>query len=116
MPEEIPSAQEMLQNKPKIEGRVRFILENYPPTRGDDVLLYRKYLMLYTDVRLTAREFEKFFRIPAPESISRARRKIQKPTSENPILMPTKRVKRKRAINEDGNRAYYSDRQTRLIP
>jgi hypothetical protein len=100
---------DLIKNKPKIEDRVRGILTRFPYTRGDDVLLYRKYLLLYSDVRLTASEFKKFLMIPSPESISRARRKIQKPTSEHPELMPSERVKRKRTKIEGLDREYYAE-------
>lgn len=111
----LPEPQQMIKNKPKLEQRVRMILEEYPPTRGDDVLLYRKYLYLFTNVRLTAQQFKQLLCIPSPESISRARRKVQEPTSEHPKLMPTERTKRKRVILEDVNRAYYGDGQMRLL-
>ena len=101
----------LIKNKETIENRVQFILENYPQTKGDDVLLIYRYLRYYTDVRLSFQTFKQLFTIPAFESITRARRHVQR---QYPALLPTKRVRHKREVLQELNRAYYSDKQMRL--
>lgn len=107
--------EEMIENKPTIEKRVKQILEIYPQTRGDDVLLHYRYLRDFTPVRLSFATFKQLLYIPSPESITRARRKIQA-SEANAHLRPTKRVRHKREGLEGANRAYYSDdrKQTTL--
>ena len=108
--------EEMIANKPTIEKRVKHILEEYPPSRGDDRLLQWKYLRAFTPVRLSFATFEQLrATMPSPESITRARRKIQAQEG-NERLRPTKRVRVKRQGLEGANAAYYrEDRaQTRL--
>lgn len=104
MPDKTP--EEMIKNKPTIEKRVKSILEQYPQARGDDVLLQWRYLRDFTPVRLSFSTFKQLLFIPSPESITRARRKIQAQEG-NIHLRPTKRVRHKREGLEGANRAYY---------
>jgi len=97
-------AQEMIANKPTIEARVKLILEQVPQTKGDDVLLIYHYLRRHSQVKLSFHQFKDLFFCVAFESITRARRRIQK---LNPNLKPTKRVIHKRDNLEAANRAYY---------
>lgn len=59
-----------------VKGRVEFLLENYPATRGNDSYLCWLYLKSFTDIKLPYVAFKKFFEFNL-ESITRARRKIQ---------------------------------------
>jgi uncharacterized protein (DUF58 family) len=108
--------EEMIRNKPTIEKRVKLILEEYPPSRGDDVLLQYRYLRAFTPVRLSFHAFKQLLFIPSPESITRARRKIQAQEA-NAHLRPTKRVRHKREGLEGANAAYYAQdpKQTQLL-
>jgi len=111
------TCEDMIRNKPTIERRVKHILEEYPPSRGDDRLLQWKYLRAFTPVRLSFTTFEQLrMTMPSPESITRARRKIQAQEA-NANLRPTKRVRIKRKGLEGANTAYYGQdkKQTQLI-
>lgn len=78
-------------------GQVERILEQYPETRDDDILLYHKFLVCYGDgvdsLFFNGGDLLKSMRsIPTPESIRRSRQKIQ----EEGRFMGTKRLKRMR--------------------
>ena len=74
--------------------RVRHLLEKYPETRDDDVLLYYTYLHQHSKVEGMMFIWNDFLNImracPAPESIRRCRQKIQ----EGGEFLGQKRLKR----------------------
>lgn len=91
-----------------VEAKVFKVLAMYPKTREDDFLLYAKYLKENNaelkDVGLLyALTHAKNLKMPNFESITRARRKLQR---KNPELSPPKQVAAARAKKETKYRAY----------
>lgn len=89
-------------------SKVKGILDAYPATRDDDMLLYGIFLANFSSVSPD----ENFYyvcqtarvrKLPSYESISRARRKVQE---ENPALRGTQR--RRRMEEEEVYHEYYS--------
>lgn len=83
-----------------IEPIVEEALEKVPATRGDNFILYIEVLKHYVDPRLSLKEVfihHKELGIPALESITRCRRKLQE---KNPNLRD-ERVTKIRAIEEE---------------
>lgn len=82
----------------KIKHKVRYILEKYPDTRGDDVLLLFRYYRIFEPDRVTFKmsDFKALFNMTSPESIRRVRQKIQ----EGGELLPTERTVLKRRRRE----------------
>ena len=64
-----------------------------------------RYYLKYTGIRLKFSDFRELLLAPAPETLSRRRRELQR---EYPHLMPTERTKKKRQRNEEANHNYYS--------
>lgn len=80
-----------------VKHKVRFILEKYPPSKGNDViLLYRYYQHFGNGVKIKAEVFEQLLAVTSPESITRARRLIQ----EGGEYLPSERVQKKRRRRE----------------
>jgi hypothetical protein len=70
------------------KDRVRFLLEKYPATRGNDQYLCWLYLRQFAKLYLPFVEFEKFYEFSF-ETITRARRLIQEEairTGDNSLL------------------------------
>lgn len=88
----------------KIESIVKYVLINYEDTRNDDfVLVYRVYKEINED--LVIRELfcevmlnHYLYNLPAIESITRARRKLQAKYEE---LKPSEKVKKARIEKEE---------------
>lgn len=81
----------------KVKQKVKFLLEKYPETKGDDrLLIYRFYKVFEDNVLIKPRYFEALMRATSYETITRARRKIQ----ENGELLPTDRTISKRRLRE----------------
>lgn len=59
-----------------VKERVRFLLEKYPATRGNDQYLCWLYLRQFAKLDLPFVEFDKFYKFSF-ETITRARRLIQ---------------------------------------
>lgn len=94
----------------KITVRVRDILAKYPETRGDDVLLvWRFYREYYSHkIRFSFKQFKDLLEIPAMESITRARRSIQKPSNPDAgEFKPSEKKRRKRVRREGVMRQYF---------
>ena len=104
MAKTIPSGAQMVRNKPRIEDLVEDLLEKYPQAKGDDNILIWRFCRNFTGVRISFSQFKQLLNAPAFESITRARRKVQKRRDD---LRPTKRVVRKRQVNEEACRQYY---------
>lgn len=100
-----PSGEKMLRNRPTIESRVKQILIDYPPTKGDDLLLVYRYWQRHANIKISFRNFKDLFYAPSTETICRSRRRVQ---AKDPSLKPTKRVVRKREINEEAHVNYHS--------
>ena len=87
----------------KLENIVRHVLEESREARDDDFLLIFKVYkiinesVIYKDFRQVMRDHAEF-RLPSFESITRARRKIQK---ECPELRSSKRSREIRAAEQD---------------
>lgn len=92
----------------KLENIVRHALEESREARDDDFLLIFKVYkainesVIYKDFRQVMRDHVQY-RLPSFESITRARRKVQK---ETPELRSSKRTKEIRAIEQDAFRDY----------
>ncbi len=106
--EEIETDKREITSMDKIKPKVKYILEKYPETKGDDILLvWRYYREFYSDkIRFSFRQFRNLLELPAMESITRNRRFIQKPMSDGGELRPTKRTQRKRLRRENLLRQY----------
>lgn len=95
--------------KPKeIENKVRGILIDFPEARGNDFVLYARYIQRYNaelqGVGLLHALLEASqLHMPNYESITRARRKIQQTTPE---LCPPERKRKARADEEVVYRMY----------
>jgi hypothetical protein len=95
----------MVARTEKVKDRVRRILQEYPPTRGDDCQLLFRYLRRYhPDIRFSPKQFEALLYMPSPETLTRRRREIQ---IALPDLRPTERTVKKRARNEHAYHGYY---------
>lgn len=82
-----------------IKERVEYILESYPSTQGDDRLLQYRYIQIFVpEVRITFKQFKALREMPAPETISRARRIIQ---NKEGRFLPRERTLRKRNRREE---------------
>lgn len=77
--------------------KVEAIMEEFPATRDCDKKLYMAYLWKYGSVPLSDEFKEAYYNksVPVPESVSRARRHIQKTR-----LQGNRRVHRKEAAEE----------------
>jgi len=100
----IPSGAQMVRNKPTIEALVVDLLTKYPQARGDDMILLWRFYRNFSGIRIQFGQFKQLLNAPSAESITRARRKVQEKRED---LRPTKRVLRKRRINEEACRQYY---------
>lgn len=82
----------------KVTPRVKYILEHYPQARESDKYLYLVYLRTYTSAALMLcdwAQFESYVMskdVPALESISRARRKIQE--GPNGVFKSTRQLQK----------------------
>ena len=112
----IPSADLLKENKPEILANVKKLLEKIPQTRGDDWLLIIYYLHYFSsnktvqvkfDRGITIRweKFSNIFRSAAAETITRARRHIQR---KDPELKPAPRTSKKRINAKDAYEEFYS--------
>lgn len=87
-----------------IEPIVEEILINKPATRGDNFLLYVEVLKRFTNVKMSLESIfvnHKFLGIPALETITRCRRKLQE---TNPSL----RDKKARSIRANEEEEYFT--------
>jgi hypothetical protein len=81
-----------------VKHKVRFILEKYPSSKGDDViLLFYYYKHFGNGVNFKFKDFKQLLSMTSPESIRRTRQKIQ----EAGELLPTERTVRKRRRREE---------------
>lgn len=86
-----------------IMGEVEYLLMKHPRLRDNDKELYLSYLFWYTDIFDEVLDFEGLYKkmvkgsIPPPESISRARRKIQ---NEKGLYKGQKQLAREKARQE----------------
>lgn len=82
----------------KVKERVRYILEKYPPTRGNDMILLWRYYREYESdkLNLSFRKFKDMLRATSMETIRRSRQKIQ----EGGEFLPTEKTVRKRRRRE----------------
>lgn len=104
MSKPIPTGEQMVKNKPRIEDLVKDLLIKHPQARGDDMILLWQFYRQFSGIRIKFGQFKSLLMAPAAESITRARRKVQ---TEHPDLKPTQRVVRKRKVNEEACRDYY---------
>lgn len=100
-----------MKNMRKLEGIVKDVLEESKEAREDDFLLIFKVYkainesVIYKDFRQVMRDHVEFG-LPSFESITRARRKVQK---EYPELQSSKRTKEIRAAEEKAFYNYATD-------
>jgi hypothetical protein len=83
----------------KVKERVRYILEEHPSARGNDmILLWRYYREFESDkIKLSFRKFKDLMRATSMETIRRTRQKIQ----EGGELLPTDKTVLKRRRREE---------------
>lgn len=95
---DLEEAPKTIASLKKVKDRVKFILERYPQTRGDDVLLLYRYYWWFERDRAVLKpiHFKALLSLTSPESITRCRRKIQ----ETGLLTPTKETILKRRRRE----------------
>jgi len=112
----IPSGQQMLKKRGVITSRVRELLKNKPPTRGNYASATFYYWRTYHDINITLKQFNDIFYLASPETIGRAIRHIQAAEKKkmkeglnyDKRLLPTDRVLKKRRINKVAHKIYYS--------
>ena len=87
----------------KIQPRVDYLLEHYERSRDDDKYLYMVYLRVFCDgTRIYSASFDAFAKyimdgdVPIPETVSRARRKIQ----ESGKWLSQRQIARRKAEQE----------------
>jgi hypothetical protein len=97
---------EIISSLLKIQDRVRYILIKHPEAKGDDVLLIWRYLRFfhYKQIKISFPEFKALLTLPAFESITRARRKLQE---KDLSLRPTEKTQRKRRYRCMVMKEYY---------
>lgn len=83
----------MVEKLKKIEDKVKDILERYPATKDDDIILFAEYCKLYFPQICNIPFYQALYitGLPSYESVSRARRKLQE---KYPELRGTKYHKR----------------------
>lgn len=98
-------SEDVIKSINKINQRTEFILKKYPETKGDDTLLIWRYMreFHYDKIRISFKAFKNLLELPAFESITRARRKIQETE-----LQPKERTRNKRKLREIIFRGYYA--------
>ena len=92
----------------KLELRVQAVLEDHEDTRGDDAVLYGRYIERYrpdlSDVPATTLfRHHKDYAVPSYESVTRIRRKVQTKHAE---LLPTEKTRQKREKAEQDYKDY----------
>ena len=92
----------------KLEPRVQAVLEDFEDTRGDDAILYGRYIERYrpdlSEVPATTLfRHHKEYQVPSYESVTRIRRKVQ---TKNFDLLPTEKTRQKRDKAEQDYKDY----------
>jgi len=104
MPKKIPSGAKMLSKRPTIEQNVKQILKDFPPTKGDDLLLIFRYWKRHDKIRISFAKFKDLLGATCPETIRRSRQKIQ---AQHPEFKPRERTRLKRKKNQEAHANYY---------
>jgi hypothetical protein len=111
---------ELIRGIVKVTDKVKFFLERYQVLRSDDKkLIANIWAEEIGDTSITVEEFFKKFlvtgKVTAPESIRRARQKLQE---RNPELAPPKGVQEILEYAENEHRKFHRDekrgKQTKL--
>ena len=129
-----PTGAQMIERTRRMKDMVQSALEDYPPCRGDDMLLYiyvlrKNYWRLVRistangSLSLDFGSFENVMKIPSFESARRRRQEIfenirhqiERGEIASSRLLPTERVRHKRHLNESAHRHEFGIQQ-RLEP
>ena len=100
-----------MKNMRKLENIVKYVLEESSEARDDDFLLIFKVYkainesVIYKDFRQVMRDHVEL-KLPSFESITRARRKVQK---EYPELQSSRKTKEVRSAEEKAYCNYYTE-------
>ena len=94
----LEKGEDMAEILEKLEPRVQSILEDHEDTRGDDAILYGRYIDRFrpdlSDVPATTLfRHHKEYQVPSYESVTRIRRKVQ---TKNEHLLPVEKTRQKR--------------------
>jgi len=83
----------------RVKDRVKYILQMFPPAKGNDMLLIWRYYQVFEPdkIRISFTEFKDMMRATSMETIRRTRQKIQ----EAGEFLPTDRTILKRRRREE---------------
>lgn len=115
MENKTPTGQVMVERTEKVKDRVKSILTQYPPCRGDDTLLIWRYWRRYCGLNIEFNDFQQLLRATSSETIRRRRQELQHDEYKRiemglqacHILTPSIRVKKKRERNFEAQSNYW---------